>query len=367
MPIMEPLARQILSKLIAEYGSGLCGDVRRCEALLRDHIGQSRREVNVLVAAARMKVGAALMAAPPTTPKPALLARLSRRLSDELAMNPDAAAWAVESWAIALGIVYAGGEKLREPLPPPAAVSDPASKDVDSANARARVNARDNATLLWIPPGDFFMGDDDQKDNPRRRVTLDGFWIYKTPVTVKQFLEFCASTNYTVPDPPSWGWRNEHPVVNVSWADAAAYAEWAGVRLPTEAQWEKAARGTDGRLYPWGNAWDATRCAHSVGVTLTTTVPRGSYPSGASPYGVLDMAGNVWEWCYDWYDETYLRFAPKRNPEGAASGDRRVLRGGSWNDNMPFIFRTAMRFRYNPAGRFISFGFRCAASNEPKP
>jgi len=317
--------RQILASLIAEYGSALCRDVRRCEALLRDHCGQNRREVNVLLAAVRARVGADLLAGRSTAPRAALLARLTRRLCDDFGLTEEAARWAVESWAIALGIELP--ETLR------AAVSEsPAAPPVDDLAIRLRsastsqviVNPADGATLLRIPAGEFRMGDDDQKDNPRHGVYLDGFWIYKTPVTVAQFMRFCGATGHAAPDPPNWGWRDDHPVVNVSWADAVAYAAWAGAALPTEAQWEKAARGADGRFYPWGNGWDAARCAHSVGTARTGTAPVGTFHAGASPYGVLDMSGNVWEWCADWYDAGTMRAAAGRNPAGPPAGERRV-------------------------------------------
>jgi len=136
-------------------------------------------------------------------------------------------------------------------------------------------------------------------------VNLDGYWIYKYEVTVAQYRKFCNETGSNMPEAPSWGWQDDHPIVHVSWDNATAYTQWAGVRLPTEAQWEKAARGTDGRAYPWGNEWDATKCANSVGQRLSSTKPIGSYPSDTSPYGALDMAGNVWEWCADWYDGNY--------------------------------------------------------------
>lgn len=359
----------MLCALVAEYGSALCQDVRRCEALLRDHCGQNRREVNVLLAAVRARIGKDLLAAQASTPRPALLARLTRRLCEDFGLTDEAARWAVESWAIALGI------ELPAELALPAVVATAPAPDVSSsadlsgrlreaANSQVVVNPVDGATLLRVPSGEFRMGDDDQKDNPRRGVYLDAFWIYKSPVTVEQYRQFCTSTERRMPDPPSWGWRDDHPVVNVSWVDAGDYAAWAGAVLPTEAQWEKAARGTDSRLYPWGSAWDPARCAHSVGSPRAGTAARGSFPKGASPYGVSDMAGNVWEWCADWYDEAYLRSAPGRNPAGPSAGERRVLRGGSWNDNMAYLYRTAMRFRYDPAGRFISFGFRCAAPTE---
>jgi formylglycine-generating enzyme len=146
--------------------------------------------------------------------------------------------------------------------------------------------------------------------------------------------------------------------VNVSWDDAQAYARWAGKSLPTEAQWEKAARGPDDREYPWGNEEpDAQKCNFNRNLDKTSRV--GSYSSDVSPYGCMDMAGNVWEWCQDWYDEDYYKSTSGSNPQGPASGSFRVLRGGSWgNDAM--CLRCSHRNRYVPSDHFRYFGFRCA-------
>ena len=226
------------------------------------------------------------------------------------------------------------------------------------------VNPKDGAEMVWVPAGEFLMGSTGDEVNwderPQRNVYLDGYWIYKTEVTVAQYRKFCEATNREMPEAPEWGWKEDHPVVDVSWQDAADYAEWAGASLPTEAQWEKAARGTDGRKFPWGNEWDGGRCANSVSGRLKGTKPVGSYPSGASPYGCLDMAGNVWEWCAGWYDEDYYRKAPSNNPPGPASGSHRVLRGGSWYYAHDGYFRCARRCRYAPGRRYGSYGFRCS-------
>lgn len=363
---MDSTVRETLCELIAEHGRELRKDIRRCSALLKDLCGTHKREINVVIAAARERIGDDLLSAPSMLPRPALIARLARRLSDELAMQEEAAKWAVETWALALGVIKPADISLAVSAAPVAApVSTPSFAPLASRTGDVHINPVDDAIMLRVPPGEFLMGDDDQKDNPRRRVGLDDFWIYKTPVTVRQYRRFCEATHREMPEAPGWGWQDEHPVVNVTWHDAAAYSTWAGVFLPTEAQWEKAARGADGRFYPWSSKWDSARCVNSVGNMRNSTAPIGSCLQGASPFGALDMAGNVWEWCADWYNENYPRISPRDNPIGPAAGDRRALRGGSWSDNMPFLFRSAMRFRHNPQGKFISFGFRCAAPGDP--
>jgi formylglycine-generating enzyme required for sulfatase activity len=191
-------------------------------------------------------------------------------------------------------------------------------------------------------------------------------------VTVKQYLAFCAATGHARPPVPTfdltWG-QDDHPIVNVSWNDAMAYCAWLSqatgytVSLPTEAQWEKAARGGDGRTYPWGNDWDSSKlqCSKATFGDSGGTASVGSYPSGASPHGVLDMAGNVWQWCSDWYDATYYKSSPDRNPAGPPSSPDgvRVLRGGSWYNGGAELFRCVDRSRDTPDDRLITGGFRC--------
>lgn len=244
-----------------------------------------------------------------------------------------------------------------------------------------RINPKDGAEMVWVPAGEFLMGSTDEQvaefdvEKPQRIIYLDGYWIYKYPVTVAQYRKFCEDTDRSMPTAPNWGWKDDHPFVNISWQDAADYANWARSSLPTEAQWEKAARGTDGRIHPWGNEWDAAKCANSVKKKLNSTQPVDSYPAGASPYGAMDMAGNVWEWCADWYDPDYYKSAPKRNPTGPSAAveftvpgfqkvaPARALRGGSWNFYCSgFNFRCAYRNSKSPNYSYNFVGFRCVST-----
>lgn len=163
-----------------------------------------------------------------------------------------------------------------------------------------------------------------------------------------------------MPPAPKWGWQDDYPMVNLSWYDAKRYAQWAGAALPTEAQWEKAARGTDGRIFPWGNDWDASKSSSS----LWTDHPGkpslvGSFPTGASPYGCLDMAGNVYQWCADYYDPYYYHKSPKSNPTGPETGNTRVVRCGIWNHVDYTYCRAANRLSNNAFLRCMFNGFRC--------
>jgi formylglycine-generating enzyme required for sulfatase activity len=217
-------------------------------------------------------------------------------------------------------------------------------------------NPQDSAVMVWVPAGEFPMGSNDNvkdyhdDEKPQRRIYLDGYWIYKTEVTVAQYRKFCQATGWKMPEEPKWKWQDSYPIVNINWYDANAYADWAGVKLPTEAQWEKAARWTDGRIYPWGNEWDISKCVNNNNIK-----PVGSIVAGESPYGCLDMAGNASEWCIDSYCSYYYSIAPSRNTicTDIFSNRNRVIRGGS-ND-----IRSAHRDNNNPYEYSDNIGFRC--------
>ena len=223
--------------------------------------------------------------------------------------------------------------------------------------ADIRVNAKDGTQLIRIPAGEFWMGSDDgpQNERPRHRVHLDEFCIARHPVTNAQYAQFMKETGQRAPalwDDKRFNQPNQ-PVVDVMWHDAMTYCKWAGLRLPTERQWEKAARGDDGRTWPWGDdPPDERRCNFNKNVGATAEV--GSYPDGASPYGCQDMAGNVWEWCV-----TKWRGSYEGKPDDAVEGnERRVLRGGAWWDDANTV-RCVSRFWYDPWGGNHSRGFRC--------
>jgi serine/threonine-protein kinase len=228
----------------------------------------------------------------------------------------------------------------------------------------ARTQPTPSVPMILVPAGEFVMGSKYSADErPPHKVYIDAFYIDRYPVTNAEYKKFVDATGYRVPD----HWINRqipygkenHPVVYVSWDDADMYARWAGKRLPTEAEWEKAARGTDGRDYPWGNQFAKSRC-NSDESKIGDTTPVDSYsPQGDSPYGVSDMVGNTWEWCADWYDEYYYAKSPPKNPQGPASGSSRVRRGGAWNRN-EFVARASFRNAGKPDDRFSFVGFRCA-------
>jgi len=272
------------------------------------------------------------------------------------------------------------------PTPAPPAPAPPTATPYQGS-LPLTITDQDGKTMVLVPAGPFLMGSTDadsaadSDEKPQHEVYLDAYYIDKTEVTNAEFCRFLNEQGNQEEGGVTWleidsgdcliersgsqfvpkaGYA-DHPVIMVSWYGAQAYAAWAGKRLPTEAEWEKAARGTDGRIYPWGNEWDSDKCnSGERGLGKTTAV--GSYPAGASPYGALDLAGNVWEWCADWYASDYYRNSPASNPAGPDSGESRVLRGGSWNHRRDWG-RAADRAGTLPHYRSDRYGgFRCVVS-----
>jgi eukaryotic-like serine/threonine-protein kinase len=240
-----------------------------------------------------------------------------------------------------------------------------------------RISAVDGMMLVYIPEGSFTMGyegADDEK--PVHDVFLSSFWMDQTEVTNAMYARCVEAgacsrpisiASYSHSDYYNNPQYSDFPVISVSWFDAGAYCTWAGRRLPTEAEWEKAARGTDERLYPWGNESPVCALANFVspsGVCAGDPATVGSYPAGASPYAVLDMAGNVLEWVSDIYGPSYYFKSPDANPIGPEIGAYRGLRGGSWYSDESAL-RVTNRSGNNPNDSFNTVGFRCAQDATP--
>lgn len=236
-----------------------------------------------------------------------------------------------------------------------------------------RTRAQDGMKMIYISEGLFEMGRSDVEggiDIPTHVVDLNGYWIDQYEITNAQYAK-CVSAGSCWP--PEKNNSNQiadyygnpvyesHPVVWVNWHQAVAYCAWAGVRLPSEAEWEKAARGTEGSAYPWGDS-----PPNELLLNYNTRIPVkvGSYPAGASPYGVMDLAGNVWEWVSDWFGGQYYRQSPSANPAGPETGKTRVQRGGAWDEEENgWSVRITQRYYDFPENADYLVGFRCAASD----
>lgn len=259
------------------------------------------------------------------------------------------------------------------------------------AAERAQLPAHDE--MILIPAGPFLMGSDKKVDRnaylaelPQRKIYLDAYEIDKFEVTTVQFLKFVLAKDL----PPLIDWQYDggnfqetmvnHPVMHVSWDDANAYCRWAGKRLPTEAEWEKAARGDDGRIYPWGNQMAGLSRSNFGRTGLSGPVrdrPErlllyppiisvDKYDNAVSPYGLFQMSGNVAEWVADWYDPKYYASAPDLNPKGPENGTQRSFRGGGWIDSTPSV-RAAQRNGTDPSTKMNWMGFRCARDVKAAP
>lgn len=320
---------------------------------------------------------------------------------------------AMRALAPAEGRVHQSPPEKAHPKPqkPPSAPIDTTVRSIDGmvmVYVPSGEFEMGNAGIQWVWNGGLHLGDLGLQvytdESPRHTVYLDPFWIDQTEVTVAMFREFVAATGYqTAAERDGWAapykagpkeeewphvagadWlhprgpdstaMDDHPVVQVSWEDAAAYCQWAGGQLPSEAQWEKAARGLDVRLWPWGDTYAGDRgnfCDAGCPVErhrdtrnedgYAFTAPAGSHPEGASPFGALDMAGNVWEWVADWYDADYYHQSPYANPQGPLVGEERAQRGGAWYDNQSWV-RTTVRHATPPWVRCDDLGFRCAVA-----
>jgi formylglycine-generating enzyme required for sulfatase activity len=221
---------------------------------------------------------------------------------------------------------------------------------------------RDGAVMVKVPEGEFHMGNLQTESRPPPHVVyVSTFLMDKLPVTWKQYKQFLEASGWPLPpDEPYWGIHDDHPASFVTWEESRAFCEWVGGRLPTEAEREKAARGTDERKYPWGDKEPDPSLAtfrHNWGSEASTAV--GSHPAGASPYGLLDVAGNMWEWVEDWYDP-HPEAGPKKDPRGPATGTSHVVKGGSW-DSRPSVLSSSSRNWGYLGYREGDFGFRCAA------
>lgn len=254
------------------------------------------------------------------------------------------------------------------PFPTPTSIPPASTLGIGSTMV-----GKDGMILLYVPSGEFTMGSDngESDEEPVHTVFLDTFWIDKTEVTVHMYYLCVQAGVCKEPTSKKSSTRSSYygnvefdnyPVIYVDWDMAKTYCEWVGRRLPTEAEWEKAARGENAFTYPWGDDPPNNNLLnYNNAVGDTSEV--GKYPNGVSPYGALDMAGNVWEWVNDWYSDAYYSNSPPSNPlrPGPDSGQHRVFRGGSWNYDYYFV-RSAVRGLSVPSVTFDDFGFRCSRS-----
>ncbi|CAE6750841.1 MAG: SUMF1/EgtB/PvdO family nonheme iron enzyme [Nitrospira sp.] len=259
------------------------------------------------------------------------------------------------------------------------ATEEPQSVAASQQAVPTVIQGKDGAPMVLIPAGAFTMGSNEglPAERPEHVVTLNAYAIDRYEVSMRLYRKFLQEAQRDAP--PTWDDEaaetvGDRPAVGVSWADASAYCTWAGKRLPTEAEWEKGARGTDGRRYPWGpmqpfvdianynrGVWvnEAVTLVSVAGGVEGMSVRHGLKEGGRSPYGLHHMAGNAAEWVADWYDREYYAKSPDKNPAGPAKGEKKVIRGGSWSD-LPVALRASARVSAEPDFQDRTIGFRCA-------
>jgi len=286
-----------------------------------------------------------------------------------------------------LGKWASGGGTPPEPVATPTNTPSPEPPPVNASLHDTWPRPADDMTMVYVPGGTFQMGsatsdtDADSDEFPQHPVTLDTFWIDQTEVTNAQYRQCVEAGECDAPTTCNWGEptygdeaKDDHPAVCVDWYGAVAYCQWAGAQLPTEAQWEYAAKGPQGYIYPWGNEFDCSYGNFDDETEMddyvvpggegcdgyVMTAPAGSFPAGDSWCDALDLAGNVWEWVADWYGSDYYENSPSQNPIGPADGSFKVLRGGSFGPAQTNI-RASNRADYNPIYCLVNVGFRCVA------
>lgn len=344
--------QQTLKKIVEQHGSfdSSTDSLRRCRGLLRDLAPGYTLEMNLLMFA--LEIGAPERIAAGTTNPELVLSRLAIELEQTQGVSAENARWSVAAWAYALGVnpVIAQLEQKHPNASKILIAQQHPQQKTEQVRRNAPLWQQIGIVLIDIPAGEFLYGAEKQS------IYLDEFWIAKTPITNAQYESFVDATGHRKPDHWTAGMipigKEHHPVVFVSWDDAQAFCNWVGLALPTERQWEKAARSTDGRTYPWGNQPpDKSRCnfnSRSIKTLLDlaggNTTPVGSYLAGASPYGVLDLAGNVWEWCHEWH---------------GGQGTSHVSRGGSWRSRGIGVRVAERGYLKYPKEKTNNVGFRC--------